>query len=470
MSRRRWSSARPSSPSPAIVLLGTRAGPQATARSGLPPPPSLTAAAARQALAAFDKAFYVGSPRQGMYLDSAHTGLADFWKEAEMIETVEDYYRLTGDPAYKRLVVALCRGVITRWGSDWLYLHSPKTHKRIGPRANDDIMWMVIAFARASSITHNVAYLDLARQNYDAAYARAWSANLGGGLWWRTATERPGKNTTTNAPAVIAAVDLYKATHDRRYLTQAESVYAWMRQRLYDAQTGRVFDGLVLRARSVTVDRTQYTYDQGSFIGAATLLYGVTHDRAYFADAFSALTYARVALTRDGILQNDSTRRDEDSGGFKGIFARWALTFTRDNHISRFDSWLRLNADMAWSAADAGRRRRLGLDGESAGRASVLVGLLVRRGDDGGAAARSARMTRPRPAFRCGAAGRSNRLGAASASRSASCSATLVSGRRVAVSMMLSGPGRRAGRGRGGAAAGATCSRTPRAAASPTPR
>jgi hypothetical protein len=46
-------------------------------------------------------------------------------------------------------------------------------------------------------------------------------------------------------------------------------------------------------------------------------------------------------------------RPDQDSGGFKGIFARWALTFTRDNHITSYDSWFRLNADMAWSQRSA---------------------------------------------------------------------------------------------------------------------
>jgi len=47
---------------------------------------------------------------------------------------------------------------------------------------------------------------------------------LGGGLWWRTAGDRPGKNTTTNAPAVIAAVELFKATGESRYRAAAEAI------------------------------------------------------------------------------------------------------------------------------------------------------------------------------------------------------------------------------------------------------
>jgi predicted alpha-1,6-mannanase (GH76 family) len=335
------------------LLSGFVLGAMATVDPPVPSPPSLGGAAALQALAAFDKAFYSGTARQGFYVDSATTGLADFWKEAEMIETVEDYYRLTGDPAYKNLVVALCRGVIGRYGSSWLYLYRPADHKLIGRRANDDIMWMVIAFTRAHAMTGDPAYLQMARRNFDSVWARAWSSALGGALWWRTATDRPGKNTTTNAPAVVAAVHLYNATHDGMYLGRARSLYGWLRGHLFDPRNGRVFDGLVLRGQSATVDRTQYTYDQGSFIGAAEALYSVTGERSYYSDALLALQYTRAALTQNGILQNDSSRPDQDSGGFKGIFARWALAFTRANHITSFDSWFRLNADMAWSERNA---------------------------------------------------------------------------------------------------------------------
>ena len=318
-------------------------------------PPALTAAAPRQALVAFDKAFYVGNPRQGSYVDSARTGPADFWKEAEMIETVEDYHSLTRDPAYERLALALCRGVIGRYGSNWLYLPSVTGHGRIGQRANDDVMWMVIAFARAHAISGNAAYLDAARQNFDRVYARAWSSALGGGLWWRTAGDRPGKNTTTNAPAVIAAAELYGATHDSTYLARATAVYRWLRTHLYDAHSGRVYDGVMpAAAGGISVSRVRYTYNQGSFIGAANELYAVTRDRAYYDDALNALVYTTRHMTRDGILQNDSTGPDQDAGGFKGIFARWALRFARDNTISRFDSWFRLNADMAWSERNSG--------------------------------------------------------------------------------------------------------------------
>jgi len=68
-------------------------------------------------------------------------------------------------------VVALCQGVIGRYGSDWLYLPAVTGHGRIGQRANDDVMWMVIAFARAAAMSGDKTYLDAAAQNFDGVYA-----------------------------------------------------------------------------------------------------------------------------------------------------------------------------------------------------------------------------------------------------------------------------------------------------------
>ncbi len=317
--------------------------------------PHLVAADAAAALASFNAAFYVSAPSLGYYVDYMNgTHAADFWREAEMIETVEDYAQLTGKPAYRQLVVALCRGVLHRYRTDWLVLLSQTGRVLPNPRANDDAMWMIIAFARAAQITGDTSYLDIAKTNFDQVYARAWSMDLGGGLWWRTSYVLPQKNATTNAPAVIAACEIYRATHDGSYLAKAQGVYAWMRAHLFDPTTGQVYDALKpTGGGSATVNRIKFTYDQGSFIGAGHLLYSVTGDRTYDADALRALEYTRTDLTTHGILQNDAVHADQDEGGFKGIFARWAIAFTRADRMTTFDSWFRLNAAVAWAHRNA---------------------------------------------------------------------------------------------------------------------
>jgi predicted alpha-1,6-mannanase (GH76 family) len=310
----------------------------ATPRSSGPPSqPSATVA--EVALGSFNTTFYKAlGGGLGIYTRStADRRRTVFWTSAELIEMVEDACQRTGAPVYKQMLVALMNGFVSAHGTDW----AVRTW-------NDDIMWAIIASARAYQITGDTSYRDMAMLNFDQTYARAWSADLGGGLWWTT--QRTEKNTTTNGPGAIAACLLYQTSHDPKYLREAEGLYAWERKYLFDPATGQVFDNIRSAAGSPGYTRApwKFTYNQGTVIGAADLLFKITGKRGYYSDALRALTYTRSDLTVGGILQREGNGKG-DTGGFKGIFARWAVGFTRDNHITAFDAWLRQNADTAWA-------------------------------------------------------------------------------------------------------------------------
>jgi predicted alpha-1,6-mannanase (GH76 family) len=296
---------------------------------------------ARAALSAFDRAFYVASARQAHYANTTVGARAVFWRQAELIEMQEDAYQNTGDPASKRKIVALLRGVVSLEGRSWAK-HT----------WNDDIMWMVIASIRAFELTGDTAYRTMARRNFDAAYARSWSSDFGGGLWWTT--DRTQKNVTTNAPAAIAACKLATALHDPLYLAKAKRLFSWVRKTLYDPQSGAVWDSIspAKGGTGVKVNRAGLTYNQGTFIGAADLLHRATRGRTYDEDALRTLAYTKANLTTNGILQSESGSND-NFGGFKGIFCRWAVKLTRDDHISSYDAWFRQNADAAWRHRNA---------------------------------------------------------------------------------------------------------------------
>ena len=335
---------RPLVPLLALVVLaaaGCGGGVLATAASASASPratylPPLPHDRAGKALTAFDKAFYVQVGASAYHRSTTDGGRANPWTQAEMIEMVEDAYQTSHKPVYKKMVVALENGMAATFGSTW-------TRRSW----NDDILWMIIASLRAHEITGNPKYLARAKRNFDTVYARAWDGTFGGGLWWRT--DHAEKNVTTNAPAVIAACKLYRETHDSAYLAKARRIYRWLRSRLYDANTGAVADGI----SSTGVRQVDFSYNYGTVIGAADLLYRATHDRRYYDDALRALRHAQEALTVNGILRNESNGRNGNLGGFKGIFARWAVRFTTDNHVHEFDAWFRDNADAAWSQRNA---------------------------------------------------------------------------------------------------------------------
>jgi predicted alpha-1,6-mannanase (GH76 family) len=328
----------------ALAAGGCARAAQPPARVYAPGSASPTAAQADACFNAFNSAFYVEVHGAGYY--RAHAGgraRASFWRSAEMLEMVEDAYDRCGKPLYRHMVVALHRGMIKRFGANWL--------RR---KYNDDVMWMVIASLRAYAITGDARYLSLARHNFDGAYARAWSRDHGGGLWWTT--DRHEKNACVNLPAAIAACLLYRATADSLYLRKAEGLYAWVRGELFDPRSGAVADhvsgGDIDESEgSSSLDRVTFTYNQGTFIGAADLLERYTGAECYRRDGLRALAYARRCLSRNGVLRSEGA--GGDGGGFKGIFVRWAVRYTRDNNVPSASAWLSQNAMTAWASRNA---------------------------------------------------------------------------------------------------------------------
>ena len=301
---------------------------------------AVTARLAATAFTAFNRTFVRASGSAATYRDDDGSGAGGFWKQAEMIEMAEDAYQRSGDPHDRALIGALYQGFVAQYGTDWL-----------GDTYNDDVMWMVIASLRAYQATGDPIYRDQAKWHFDRIFARGWSGDFGGGLWWTTA--RHEKNACVNAPAAIAAALLYQTLHDRSYLDKAERLYAWVRTRLYDTGRGTVLDHVSYGEGGAAVrDPSVYSYNQGTFIGAAGLLYQATGDRAYFEDALRTLAFTRDELTgANGILRSEGT--GADGGGFKGVFARWAARFTRDNHITWYDAWFQRNAATAWRNRNA---------------------------------------------------------------------------------------------------------------------
>ncbi len=329
-------SASPSASATASLSASPSASPPQTVASARAP----SAAQADLAIDSFNNAFYKETSRGGRYRLSLSSGdFVPFWQSAELIEMVEDAYARTRRSVYRRMVIALHRGMVHRYGTDW-------TADR---EFNDDVMWMVIASIRAYDITHRRAYLDMARRNFARTYSRAWSSDFDGGLWWTT--DRHEKNACVNSPASIAAALLYSRTGKASYLRKAERLYAWVRSHLYEAPSGRVNDNLYRGADgSTVVDYSTYSYNQGTFIGAADLLYRVTKQQSYRTDAVNAIQFARNSLTNGGVLRDDGSG---DGGGFKGIFMRYAVTFTQRQQIGDFDDWFRQNAAAAWSKRDS---------------------------------------------------------------------------------------------------------------------
>jgi len=267
--------------------------------------------------------------------DDNHTGRMDFWTQQEAIEMLIDAYNINPSADLKNKISYLYNGVRDGYGLLW----SSNIY-------NDDVTWGALMCVRAYAITNDGGMLDMAKNNFNMMWNRAWdTGTLGGGLWWTTANQT--KNTCVNAPAVICAMLLYQATGDATYKTKAKQIMDWMVTKLYTASTGEV-KGAINASGTITEGALSYT--QGTFIGACDLLRADYPGTDYLGMGKKAMDYAKASLciTAGGILKDENG--NADTQGMKSIFARWACQFVKHTStVTTYGSWLDNNAAQAWS-------------------------------------------------------------------------------------------------------------------------
>jgi predicted alpha-1,6-mannanase (GH76 family) len=314
-----------------------------TVTTGLPstPPPLPTRSEALLAMQVYNNHFYnqygtYGPSFKAYYWkDDSHAGRMDFWTQQEAIETLIDAYNVNPSTDLKNKIAYLYNGVRDGYGLLW----TSNTY-------NDDVVWGSLMCVRAYHITNDGGMLDMAKNNFNMMWNRAWdTATLGGGLWWNTSNNT--KNTCVNAPAVICAMLLYQATGDATYKTKAKQIMDWMVSHLYDSSTGEV-KGAIIPNGTITEGALSYT--QGTFIGACDLLRADYPAVDYLGIGKKAMDYAKSSLciTAGGILNDENG--NGDTQGMKSIFARWACQFVQHTGtVSTYGAWLDANAAQAWS-------------------------------------------------------------------------------------------------------------------------
>lgn len=147
-------------------------------------------------------------------------------------------------------------------------------------RYYDDNQWIGIACMDAYERTKQKKYLEEGTLIYQFMMT-GYDTVSGGGLYWK---ERDGstKNTCSNGPGVILAIQLYKATGKKAYLDTAIMIYDWTKKWLLSPEWV-YYDNLKLPSR--TLDKRTYTYNTGTMLQSSVLLFKITKDKKYFAHA-----------------------------------------------------------------------------------------------------------------------------------------------------------------------------------------
>ncbi len=161
-----------------------------------------------------------------------------------------------------------------------------------GTKYYDDNDWIGIELARLYELSRSPSLLQGA-ETIMAFEMAGWQSNpeLGcpGGVPFSNAAANSERNTVTTAPAAELATQLYRITRNVEYLRFAVMAYLWVRQCLLQP-SGLYADHV---SRKGVVEPMLWSYNQGTMIGAGTLLYEATGNPGYL---FQARQTAKAAL------------------------------------------------------------------------------------------------------------------------------------------------------------------------------
>lgn len=275
------------------------------------------------------------------------------WGECETLETLLDMYEATGEQRYFALYEACYNYFKYNVGDDWTGGTKVSTYgyNWFGYDFNDDVMWHIIGAARAYFLSGKSVYLNDAKRNFDKIWNRAYLGYVGLLRWAENSGDRNGANSCINGPAEVAACYIALGTGDENYFEKAKLLYENQRTYLADISKGYVYDSAVFDPATGEVkSRNTWcsTYNQGTMLGAAVMLYQHYGDQQYKTDADRIIAYARQNLCDGyGII-----RVCQDAGGdyqgFKGILMRYAGMYVRVFGAPRFATWLKSNAMRAF--------------------------------------------------------------------------------------------------------------------------
>jgi predicted alpha-1,6-mannanase (GH76 family) len=278
---------------------------------------------------------------QGKYFNRNNNGNPEFhyWPQAHALDVVVDAYLRSGKPIYKTYM------------DDWYIGVKQKNGNSFLNEFYDDMEWNALAMLRTFNATGDARFKTAVDEVW-VNIQTGWNEQMGGGISWRKSMPAY-KNTPANAPAAILAARLYLQFHQEQDLQWAQKIYTWMKDSLYEAGTGQVYDGINNKGDGKR-DDWKFTYNQGTFIGAALELYNITKDAVYLNDAMKAAAYTMA----DNTLTNATDRILHDEGGgdgglFKGIFVRYFTELIQHPDLpavyrDRYVAFLKNNFEALW--------------------------------------------------------------------------------------------------------------------------
>ncbi|WP_020580029.1 glycoside hydrolase family 76 protein [Actinopolymorpha alba] len=294
------------------------AGASVARADSVPLPVSLVRYARRadESYAALQRYFY--DPQTSFYLEEYPREGGNPWSyvwpfSQAMIATQTMAGIRAGGPRYLEDVADRYTALEAYWNAGTnppgydSYLRPPAGHG--GDKFYDDNEWNALGFLQRHYMTEDGdrPALERAAEIFDLV-VYGWDTNPNhpcpGGVFWTQATWSNDRNTVSNAPGAEVGLHLYLATKKPYYLDWSIRMYEWVRSYML-APNGLYWDHVDLAGN---IQKTQWSYNQGTMIGAGVLLYRATGERKYLDQARDTATKALAFYAQNERYFNQPAR------------------------------------------------------------------------------------------------------------------------------------------------------------------
>jgi hypothetical protein len=247
-------------------------------------------------------------------------------------------------------------------------------------RYYDDNAWIGLDMIKWYNLTKDDRYLEKAKMVWNYLMKGNTSTCGGGILWKEYPSPTTTKHTCSTAPAAVLGCRLFMATGDSSYLNKAEELYAWLKKCLQDPDDHLYWDNI---NPDMKVSKNKYSYNSGEPMEAAALLYKITKEGKYLADAQEI---ARSAYEKwfkpfhSNILNEDFSILSPGDCWFNTVMFRGYLAlYDMDNNRTYIDA-LQKTMKHAWLSSCRNKDTNLLNDGDFSGAQSQTSWDMLQQG------------------------------------------------------------------------------------------
>ena len=213
----------------------------------------------------------------------------------------------------------------------------------------DDQGWWAMAWIASYDLTHDVKYLNTAKDLFEDMTG-GWNTPCNGGIWWSKKRDYIAAIANELFLAVGASLANRVGPNEKdHYMNWAQMEWDWFWNSGLINKDGLINDGIdknTCRNNNGEI----FTYNQGVVLAGLSELARAKGDGGLIKHAYDIANAAMSRLTDRGILtEPGNSPLDETRSLFKGPFVRSLATLHLNEPQQSFKDFLRKNADSAWA-------------------------------------------------------------------------------------------------------------------------